>query len=276
MKLFRKTAYSFGIATIAVTLALMGCSSLYGQLREPDVRAADDPLTPLEAGYHNRIGASAFVNNFGFAIGGTYARALGPYTEFTVFTGITGIRDVSEQNYQDFFTGQRIVPNKYNRALGLPFMAGIKRRLFAEHITDNFRFFVSARGGPAMAFVYPYINDEDNNGYRSSQLVETPFGNTRVFTERKNDFFSGWGEGSTHWGAAGEINVGVDLGSNFKQQSTLAIGFFFYYFDPGLQIMEPRRPILNQQGEIIGAEEFFPAQKFFGTPQIKFTYSGWW
>lgn len=248
------------------------------QLTEPDVRSVEEPRTPLDEGLNNRIGGSIFVNNFGFGIGGTYSHALGQYTELTFFTGITGIRDVSEQSFQDFFTGQRIVPNKYNRALGFPFIFGLKKRIFPREIADNFRFFVAASGGPAMAFVYPYLNDQDNNGYRSSRIVQTPNGRqVQVFTEEKNDIFSGWGDGSTKWGAAGEIKVGVDLGSNFKQQSTLEIGYFFYYFDQGLQIMEPFRPTgFDNEGFSTGQDPFFDDQKFFGTPQIKFTFSGWW
>lgn len=278
--MYMKQFFKAGIHPIAliICMALVGSLSVpaYAQLEEPDVRSADNPRYPLEEGLDNRIGGSIYVNNFGFGIGGVYSHALGPYTEFTFGTGITGIRDASEQSFQDFFTGQRIVPNKYNRALGFPFLFGIKKRLFPNHIADNFRFFVAGSAGPALSFIYPYINDEDGNGYRSSRLVETPFGLQRIFTEEKNDFFSGLGDGFTEWGATGELKVGVDLGSNFKQQSTLEIGFFFYYFDQGLQILEPRRPVINNQGEIINEIDSFDDQKFFGTPQIKFTYSGWW
>ncbi|MBN2732725.1 MAG: hypothetical protein JXR26_09875 [Balneolaceae bacterium] len=268
---------SSGIFLAIISLVIFS-GPVQAQLTEPDVRSVDEPQTPLDEGLNNRIGGSIFVNNFGFGIGGTYSHALGQYTELTFFTGITGIRDVSEQSFQDFFTGQRIVPNKYNRALGFPFIFGLKKRIFPREIADNFRFFVAASGGPAMAFVYPYLNDKDNNGYRSSRIVETPGGRqVQVFTEEKNDIFSGWGDGSTEWGAAGEIKVGVDLGSNFKQQSTLEIGYFFYYFDQGLQIMEPFRPTgFDSEGFSTGQDPFFDDQKFFGTPQIKFTFSGWW
>lgn len=278
--MYKEVFFKAGLHPVVLLICLALLSSLslpaQAQLKEPDVRSADNPRYPLEEGFDNRIGGSAFVNNFGFGISGIYSHALGPFTEFTFTTGITGIRDASEQSFQDFFTGQRIVPNKFNRALGFPVLFGIKKRLFPEEIADNFRVFIAGSAGPALSFIYPYIDDEDGNGYRSTRLIETPRGNARVFTEEKNDFFSGLGDGFTEWGATGEIKIGVDLGSNFKQQSTLEIGYFFYYFDQGLQILEPRRPIFSNQGEIIGEEDFFDNQKFFGTPQIKFTYSGWW
>lgn len=260
-------------------VAAVSWSPLQAQLQEPDVRAIDDPRTPFEEGFSNRIGGGVFVNNFGFGIGGTYSHALGRYSEVTFAARITGIRDVTEQNFQDFFTGQQVVPNKYNRALGFPFLFGFKQRVFPTQIADNFRFFIAASGGPAMTFIYPYIDDDDGNGYRSQRLVDSPFSQQPipVFTERKNDIFSGLGDGTTEWGVAGEIKIGVDLGTNFKQQSTLEIGYFFYYFDQGLQIMEPSRPTgFDDQGFSTGQDPFFDAQKFFGTPQIKFTFSGWW
>lgn len=264
---------------LIVVVVLISCLHLpaYAQLKEPEVKSSDNASYPLKEGLSNSIGGSAFVNNFGFGIGGNYSHALGPFTQFTFFAGVTGIRDASEISIQNFFTGRRVVPNKFNRALGFPFLFGIKKRLFPNQIADNFRFFVAASGGPSLAFVYPYLDDNDGNGFRSTQLVEVAPGvNRRFFTEEINDFFSGLGDGSTEWGATGEIKVGVDLGSNFKRQSTLEIGYFFYYFDQGIQILEPRRPVSNTQGEIIDIVESFDAQKFFGTPQIKFTYSGWW
>lgn len=263
------------LSLLVIFLLGAGCwFPLYAQLQEPDVRAIDEPRTPTELGFSNRIGASVYLNNFGFALGGTFTHALGPFTELTFSTGITGIRDVSEQSFQNFFTGQQIVPDKFKRALGFPFLFGVKQRIFANRIADNFRFFVAGSGGPAMAFVYPYLRDSNDNGFRDFQL--TPFG--LQATERINDFFSGWGDGSTEWGAAGEMSIGVDLGSNFKRQSTLEIGFFFYYFSQGLQIMEPFRPkgYSSETGLPVGQEPFFDEQKFFVTPQIKFTYSGWW
>lgn len=248
------------------------------QLKEPEVRSVEDPETPLDHGFSNRIGGSIFVNNFGFGVGGVYSHILGPYSELTFSAGITGIRDVSEQTFQDFFTGQRIVPNKYNRALGFPFMFGFKKRVFPREIADNFRFFFAVSGGPALALVSPYINDSDNNGYRSFRVVQAPTGQqVKIYTEDKEGFFSSLGDASSQWGTAGEIKVGVDLGKNFQQQSTLEIGYFFYYFSQGIQIMEPFRSTgINSGGFSVGQEPFFDDQKFFGTPQIKFTYSGWW
>jgi hypothetical protein len=112
-----------------------------------------------------------------------------------------------------------------------------------------------------------------------------------VDAENVNDFFSGWGNGQSHWGLNGAIKIGVDIGREFKTRTTVEFGYFFYYFKEGLQIMEPYQPIKNDQGEPIYNEAtglpvavdengernpFYPAQKYFGTPQIKITFGGMW
>lgn len=267
-------------SVLSVLFLLVSPPMAQAQLEEPDVLERDRPATPLSNGYRNGLGFDVVLNNFGFGIGGQYSRVVGPYSNLTFQTGITGIRDVSEQSFQDFFTGQRIIPNKYNRALGFPFLIGYERRLFAEQIADNFRFFVAGSAGPALAFIYPYIDDVDDNGFRT--FVITTSGLRPV--ERVNDFFSGWGQGSTRWGGAGEIKFGVSLGEDFKRQTTIEFGYFFYYFDPGIQVMEPFRPFgydsqtglpvaVNSEGE---RNPFFDPQKYFGTPQIVIRFGGMW
>ena len=217
------------------------------------------------------------INNFGFGIGGTYGRFVAPYTELTFTTGITGLRDASEQSFQSFFTGQQIIPNKFKRGFGFPFLFGLKQRLFAKHIEDNLRFFVSGAAGPAMAFTYPYVQDEDNNGFRTFALTQQGF---LLPQEQVNDFFSGWSNGETHWGFNGAIKVGFDIGSSFSSETTVEFGYFFYYFKQGLQIMEPFRPTEFNQNTGLPVDEtkepFFDDQEYFGTPQIKITFGGMW
>lgn len=270
------------ISTLFILLWLTSAGNIASaQIEEPDVIETPNPKTPISEGYHNSLGFDVFVNNFGFGIGGTIGRMVAPYTELTFRTGITGIRDASEQNFQSFFTGQQIIPNKYKRALGFPFMLGIKQRIFAKKIQDNMRVFVSGSGGPALAFTYPYVQDNnDANGFRDFQV--TP-GGFLAPVERVNDFFTGWSEGESKWGYSGAIKIGVDLGSKFDSRTTIEFGYFFYYFQDGLQIMEPYKPFgynadgepieLNNQGE---RNPFFEAQKYFGSPQIKFTFGGMW
>lgn len=273
------------IPFLAVLVLAAGVQLSEAQLQEPDVREVDQPRTPFGEGFRNSLSFNVLLNNFGFGIGGEYSKVVGPYTELTFRTGITGIRDVSEQNFQDFFTGQRIIPNKYKRGLGFPFLVGIERRLFAEEISDNFRFLVSGAAGPALAFTYPYVDDNNGDGFRTRVLQTLSTGQqVAVPAEGINDFFTGWSEGETDWGFNGELKIGVSLGENFSKRTKIEFGYFFYYFKDGLEIMEPNQPATNEQGQVIygpdgfpvGSEPFFPPQKYFGTPQFTITFGGMW
>lgn len=276
--------FSKSIPLIVLIVAMLGVQSVQAQLNEPEVRKVDQPLTPLSEGFHNSLAFDVKLNNFGFGLGGQYTRVLGPYTELTLQAGITGLRNVSEQSFQDFFTGQRTIPNKYKRALGFPFLLGVEQRLFAEDIADNFRFFVGGSAGPAMAFVYPYVDETEEPGQLGYGLRTTVVDQSGFIrpVEQVNDFFTGWKDGESKWGVAGELKVGVSLGDNFKRQTTVEFGYFFYYFQQGLQIMEPQRVVayeLDEQtglGFISETEDYFDAQKYFGTPQISIKFGGMW
>lgn len=266
----------YGALAIAMLIgAFLTPFAVRAQLVEPEVKTVTQPKTPLSEGYHNSIGFDVFLNNFGIGVGGHYSRVVGPYTELTFRTGITGIRDASEQTFQSFLTGQQIIPNKYKRAIGFPFIVGVKHRLFARQIEDSFRFYVSGGVGPAMAFTFPYLNDVNDNGFRDFRAQQ----GFLLPAERVNDFFTGWKEGKTEWGYSGEIKLGVELGSSFGSVTTVEFGYFFYYFKQGLQIMEPYRPTeYGPDGFPVNESKvpFNEAQKYFGTPQIKFTFGGMW
>ncbi|MDZ7772331.1 MAG: hypothetical protein U5K31_06290 [Balneolaceae bacterium] len=261
----------FAPLMLMLLLAVAATPPAHAQLQEPEVLDIEEPRTLWGEGLRNGLGANLVVNNFGLGLQGHYSRILSPYTELTLSVGITGIRDVSEQSFQDFFTGQRVIPNKYNRALGFPFLVGIKHRMFARQIDDNFRLFISTAAGPALGFTYPYFNDVDNSGFRN--VVEVN-GVPRV--EKINDFFSGWSDGASQWGLSAEFKVGVDFGENFRHLTRVEFGYFFYYFQQGLQILEPYQGITNSEGTLVDREPFHDAQKFFGTPQISLIFGSMW
>ncbi|HKK45090.1 MAG TPA: hypothetical protein VJ964_06180 [Balneolaceae bacterium] len=275
----KSTIIKFCAAFVIILILASSGNTAFAQIQEPDVVKLPQPKTPLSEGYHNGWSVDVMLNNFGFGLGGSYKRVLGPYTELTFSTGITGIRDDTEQNFQSFITGQQVIPNKYKRAFGFPFLLGIKHRIFAQQVADNFRLFLSGSAGPALAFTYPYLDDTDGNGFRTFQIQQGYL----VPLERVNDFFTGWKNGHSHWGVSGELKIGADIGS-FKHPTTVEFGYFFYYFKPGLQIMEPYQPFgydqqtglpiaVNSNGQ---RDPFYDAQRYFGTPQIKITFGGMW
>ncbi|MEX0593194.1 MAG: hypothetical protein WD115_00350 [Balneolaceae bacterium] len=264
-----------------------GALQVMAQIEEPPVLSASDPKTPMDEGVRTGIGLDIMFNNYGFGVGTEFRKVLTPMKEGYVSLGITGLRDVSEQTFTDFFFGQQIVPNKFQRGITIPMLVGLRQRFFAREVGDNYRFYLSAGIGPVLAFTYPYFEDENQNGYRED-LRE--FGISYV--EPINDVFSGIGDGSWHLGAAGELKINLDMGSRFARLSSIQFGYLFYYFGEGLQMMEPNRPA-RRSGALPGEFPFETqpngtggtelvmepanrAQSFFGTPQIRLVFSRMW
>ncbi len=250
---------------------------LFAQITEPEVLQIPRNISALDENYSSGFGFNFLMNNFGFGTGMEFRRVIAPQSEIMASLRITSLRDPSEQTFTDVFFGQQVVPNKYQRALAFPLMLGLRQRVFADTINDDYRFFLSASLGPAASFSYPYFNDINNNGFREQ---------FQGFVEPINDFFTGWSDGSWQWGGAGEIKVAVDIGSNFSRLSSIEFGYFFYYFPDSIQLMMPNQPVLRQNvgpgqsqfifddnGELV-LEPFYDPQSFFGSPQITFTF-GW-
>lgn len=251
----------------------------FAQTLEPPVEKVVRNTSNIQSEYDAGFGFNVAMNNFGFTVGGEFRQVVGPSTELMSSIRLGGLRDASEQTFTDYFFGQQIIPNKYQRAFAFPLLLGLRHRLFTDMIQDNYRFFVSASIGPAMAFSYPYFEDSNNNGYREQ------FSN---YFEPINDIFSGWNQGDWHLGGTGEVKVALDIGGNFARLNSVEFGYFFYYFPDGMQLMMPNQPVpvqnpqqgqfpyeLDENNELV-LEPFFDAQTFFGSPQITFTFGWLW
>lgn len=276
MRLFRIILLSIVISTALGAIQHIVAQK---QVTEPDLIVEERVSTPLNRHYQSGLTFNFVVNNFGFGIGGQYRRVLAPQMEGVFNIRITGLRDASEQTFTDVFFGQQIVPNKYQRAFAFPAMIGLRKRLFADKVQDQYRFFVSASAGGVAALSFPYFNDRNDNGYRE-QFNEN--------FEQVNDIFTGWSEGDWHFGGAGEIKIGVDVGRNFSSVTSIEFGYYMNYFPDGIQMMTPTQPDLREgvgpgenpfqfteNGDLV-LEPFFDAQKFFGTPQITITFGSLW
>lgn len=263
-------------------------ATLQAQIQEPEVIRVERSVVNLNDNYKHGITLDVLLNNFGFAVGTEYRRVLGRQTEGVINFRIAGLRDASEQTFTDVFFGQQVTPNKFQRAFTFPLLFGVRQRLFASQIQENYRFFLTAKSGPVAAFTFPYFRDRNNNGFRETGF-ERPTPNSPFGTpERINDIFSGWSDGEWHLGAAGEIAFGVDVGRNFSGVTSLEFGYFFNFYPNGIQMMMPNQPDLrevvgpnqtpfqfDEDGELL-LKPFFDKQKFFGTPQITITFGRLW
>lgn len=258
--------------------------SASAQINEPTVKPTPRDIYTIQEGYSSGFGFDINMNNFGFGIGGEFRKVIAPQSEFILNFAVTGLRDASEQTFTDIFFGQQIVPNKYKRAFAVPVMLGFRQRIFSDIIQEDYRFFISAAAGGVTAFAYPYFDDLNESGFRESLA---PF-----YVEQVNDMFTGWKEGDWYMGGAGEFKIGVDIGTNFSKLSSVEFGYLFYYFPDGIQMMMPNSPVVAQNQtpgsfpyeftdpedpiNSIVYEDFFSNQKFFGSPQITFTFGWLW
>lgn len=253
-----KKIITFQISGILVLFYLLFTQSINAQERvEPDVIPPDDPKTYSDIDQRNGLGFSVQLHNFGTGIGGQYRRVLGPYTQGVLEFQMTSLKDETEQSFNYF--GQQLIPNKYNRVLTAPLMIGLKHRLFSEALADNFRVYVQGMAGPAFTFVYPYFDDANNIGYRTNQFP--------------NDVFQGWSDGYITWGTAGHASVGIDFGDNFSRIQSVNFGYYFFYYNEGIQVMEPVSPPPSQgRPPGPGADPI----KLFASPKISFIFGGMW
>lgn len=267
-------------AFLVTTLLLLNMAeNANAQVTEPELRVEERVAVPLSDNYSSGLTFDIVINNFGFGIGGEYRKVLGSQTEGVINTRITGLRDASEQTFTDVFFGQQIIPNKYQRAFAFPLMIGMRQRLFAAAVQEEYRFFLSASAGPVATFSFPYFDDRNNNGFRE-QFAE--------YFEPVNDIFTGWGDGNWHFGTAAELKFGIDFGRTFSNITSVEFSYYMNYFPNSIQMMMPTQPDLrenvapgespfqfDQDGEIL-LEPFFDAQSFFGTPQITITFGRLW
>ena len=267
--------YSTAFFSIILTIIIAN-SPIIAQdtLREPSVKPKPEPVTLADKGLKRGMAFNLSVNNFGFIGAAQYRQVIGPMTQLVADLKFGPIRDPSEQTFQSVF-GQQIIPNKFRRGITIPLTVGIKRRIFAHAIEDNFRLYVKGAGGPSFTLLIPYFEDLNNDKIRN--LGRNFFGDADFPVEPVNDFFQGWGDAETEWGINGDIAIGVDFGDNFSRISTVEFGFDFFFYPQGLQILEPNR--FNPDTNTPSNPEIIPFnddKKFFATPQISLIFGGMW
>ena len=263
---------------------------ILAQFSEPDVLEREKPRNLYDEGFRTGFGFNFSLNDFGVGAGGQFRLGLDSYTEAIITLKAAALKDPTEQTYVDYYFGFRTVPEKYKRVLSFPLYVGLKKRFFAEDISDNFRVFSSLSAGPTYAFSYPYFDDANENGFRENNV------NIYNYSERVNDIFTGWKQADSHWGFGGEFVVGIDFGEKFSSLSSVQFGYTMNYFSKGIQVLEPCAPDLNrinQQainpcglGNVdavqVGQDDFAPLEKangprkYFGSAQISFIFGWMW
>jgi hypothetical protein len=184
-------------------------------------------------------GIEVILTNSGFGLGGFLGAPLGENTLWRLEAGLGVVKDEREVAFFDRFGG-RDVPNKANYLLELPVQVGLERRLFASRIEADFRPFVSVAAGPVLGWVYPYYDDENENG-------------TLDTDEPTHDVISGLPNGTLHTG----LTLSAHFGARFGPISRPGYGVRF-----GYRMTQYRQAVALLDGAIR------PAQRRFGSPVI--------
>jgi len=247
---------------------------------QPPVEPPGKPVTPLSQKLHRGMAFEILLSNFGVGVGGEYRQVITPLTELTANLRIAGLKDVSEQTFTTIY-GQE-TPHKYRRVFVFPLTVGIRHRIFARMLDDNFRVHIAAAAGPSMAFVYPYFKDINGNGIRDYGNLSDQNGNPIAQYEPMNDIFSGWKDGYLKWGTSGQVVLSVDLGK-MKKIGTISVGYYFHYYPGAIQMLEPNAYVLQSSGNNGQQTTYYQfqenvnsPQKYFGSPIISFSFGGMW
>lgn len=233
---------------------------------EPEIRPASGWVSPLDFDLRHGATFNLNITNNGFSISGQYRYVLAPHTQWVSEAGFGTLRDSREQVFVTWF-GQQIIPNKFNRVFNFPVMTGVRQRLLANYIEDNFRFYLTGMVGASFSFVYPYFED---------LILEDGPAQVQLPGSRIYDVFQGWSDGSWQTGYSGKLALAVDFGQTFNTLTSLEFGVMGHYFPSGIQIMEPNRLVEQEGFLVIDRGGGFPAQKLFLTPTITLMFGGMW
>lgn len=208
-------------------LLIIGCLVLLAafpsQAQEADTSAVH---VGRDVGRDVGRGGQVILTNSGFGLGGFLSRALTDGWSLRLDAGVGAVKDEREVAFFDRF-GRRDVPNKANYLVELPLLIGVERQLFASRIEANFRPFMSVSAGPTLGWLYPYFDDENENG-----LLDE--------TEPTYDVLSGLSGGSLRTAVTVSASFGARFGSINQSGYGLRFGYRFTRYTRDIALLEPQ------------------------------------
>lgn len=171
-------------------------------------------------------GGQVILTNSGFGLGGFLSRALSPEWSLRLDAGVGAVKDEREVAFFDRF-GRRDVPNKANYLVELPLLLGFERQVFASRIEANFRPFIALSAGPTLGWIYPYFDDENENGRLDDN-------------EPTNDVLSGLSGGSLRTAVTVSGSFGARFGSIHQAGYGLRFGYRFTRYNRDIALLEPQ------------------------------------
>lgn len=198
----------------------------------PDTLFIFTPVAPLidtlrkSTEVDDLFGIDVLFSNSGFGAGGFYQRNVSDNLSLFVNIGVTGSRTKDEL---DIWNGYEYrVPNKVNRLYTFPLMFGLRQRLFAERLSDEFRPFLNAGVGPSVVLALPY----------------------------EYSFFSSFSHATAQVTGGGFVGLGADFGEN---NPVIGINLRYYIIpiSPGIESLKDE-PIKDFGGLFLTLNVSFP------------------
>lgn len=235
----------------------LACAALLAACAAPSAHAQEADTTAARANpYGSGLGFEILLTNNGFGLGAYALRAVSPSTSLYLELSLGSGKDEREFKFQSYW-GRSIIQNKANYLLMVPVQAGIVRRLFEDHIEENFRPYVQASGGPTFGWEYPYFRDCNGDGVYDPEQVCRVGGDDPSF-ERTYDVFAAFPRGHLQMGVGGTLALGAHFGLSRRVTQGIRLGYTFTYFFDEIELLEP-----GIQGG---------AQRYFGSPSISITF----
>lgn len=159
----------------------------------------------------NSIGGDIMFGEGGIGAGFFYKREISEHVTMFGDFSISEAKADNEIEYIDYWSGQRIVPNKVNRIFLIPVNLGIQYRLFRKTLEDNLRPYIGFGAGPSLVLTTPY----------------------------DKEFFNAFGSAQAHYTLGGYIGLGANFGINKSSLVGLSIRYYvIHFFDKGVQSLE--------------------------------------
>lgn len=114
------------------------------------VRSLIDSLSS-EHGMSQVVGFDILFSSSGLGVGGFLQHNFS-----NVLSGFANVSITGTRNADEFPDYNGNVPNKVNRLFTLPLLVGLRRRLFDQAITSDFRPYVNVGVGPVILAALPY------------------------------------------------------------------------------------------------------------------------
>lgn len=169
-------------------------------------------------------GLEILLSNSGFGIGAFISHNLGQDLSLVLDAGLGAVKDEREVAFFDRF-GQRDVPNKANYLLEMPLLIGLERRVFRSRIEDNFRPFLSLSAGPLIGWLYPYFDDDNDNGLLDED-------------EKTHDVLSGLPSGHFRTGVSFSLSIGARFGDVRESGYGVRFGYRASIYNDDIALLE--------------------------------------